>query len=89
MRYITYEILMLDALGTQDAIIGFNYIIVNQIIAKNLIFTVGIRREGEFSIIGATNLTYQHVIYHDFSYTLTTYNLYRTLHHVFRNHLLF
>ena len=41
--------------GTHDAIIGFNYIIVNQIITKNLIFTAGIRREGGFSVIGATN----------------------------------
>ena len=48
---------MLDALGTQDAIIGFNYIIVNQIITKNLIFNVGTRREGEFFVIGTINLS--------------------------------
>ena len=46
---------MLDTPGTHDAIIGFNYTIVNQIITKNIIFTVGTRREGGFSVIGSTN----------------------------------
>ena len=46
---------MLGTPGIHDAIIGFKYINVNQIITKNLIFTVGTRREGGFSVIGATN----------------------------------
>ena len=46
---------MLGTPGTYDAIIGFNYIILNQIITKNLIFAVCTRREGGFSVIGATN----------------------------------
>ena len=46
---------MLGTPGTHDAIIGFNYTIVNQIITKNIIFTIGTRREGGFSIIGVTN----------------------------------
>ena len=46
---------MLGTPGTYDAIIGFNYTIVNQIITKNIIFTVGTRRECRFSVIGATN----------------------------------